>query len=103
MRILVKNNLDVVLVEADNFNEFDLCVEPGTDRSSLAPALRGIADPEGDDHAWVHEAWLLQQLPRLATAAGWRASFDAMSRYAQKKGWTRDDPDAIRAHIVSGG
>lgn len=101
MQVLVNPDFHVALVDAGNFKAFDIRVEGDSDPARLTKALHGIAELEGEQHAWVDESWLLEQLARHAPAHDWREAFDAMTTYARTKGWVRDNPTAIRAHLVS--
>ena len=99
MQVVVDGSGTVTLADAGNFKSFSVHAAPGVD---LTRALRGVAELEGAGHAWVREAWLLEQLGRQAPAADWQAGFAAMAAYARKKGWMREEPAAIRAHVELG-
>lgn len=66
---------------------------------TLAEALHGIVDFDGTEHAWVSVDWLIGASDR-GDWADWRYEFDNMVKYATGKGWVREDPPALRGHIV---
>jgi hypothetical protein len=86
------------LTGVDDLKRFS--VVAAADQAALADlALDGVLAFEGPDHAWVAVDWLLAASGRASSEA-WRAGFAAMCAYAAKHGWTRDDPPAIRGHVV---
>ena len=69
MQVQVNSDLDVVLADSGNFTSFDLRVASGVEQSHLARALQGIAELDGDRHAWVRESWLTGELTRAPPSA----------------------------------
>lgn len=51
-------------------------------------------------HVWICEAWLKAELERASLPDGWSHQYCAMLAYAARQGWLRENPRAIRAHIV---
>ena len=89
-----------ILAEPDDLRRFSVVATaaPG-DLPDLAAVSAGALTFDGTDHAWVSVAWLLEASGRSASAE-WLKGFDAMKAYATKQGWTREDPPAIRGHVV---
>ncbi|NMJ43614.1 hypothetical protein GWK16_20375 [Roseomonas sp. JC162] len=70
------------------------------DPAALADlALDRVLAFEGQDHAWVSVDWLMAASGQSGSES-WRAGFEAMRAFAAKHGWTRDNPPAIRGHVV---
>ncbi|VTU46476.1 hypothetical protein SRS16P3_00188 (plasmid) [Variovorax sp. SRS16] len=55
---------------------------------------------EGEQHVWVDESWLRRELARASPVPDWEQKYESMLAYARSKGWVRERPLAIRAHIV---
>jgi hypothetical protein len=100
MVILVDDEHRVSLQAGNEFRAFELQAPAGTSHERLASALDGVAVLEGDGFAWVLEAWLIDRLLLEPPAPDWRVSLDSMVRFAESKGWVRNDPRRIRAHVV---
>lgn len=66
----------------------------------LAEEQQGRIEFAGEEHAWVSTAWLIGAAGRVSPE--WRQGFDAMLAFAASKGWVREEPPAIRAHVVWG-
>jgi hypothetical protein len=87
------------LQDAGNFRAFKIvCDGAEGDLEGLRAALAGLADVDGDGHAWVAPA-VLRADPAVAADAAWQQGFDAMIEKARPHGWVHPDSGAIRAHI----
>lgn len=88
------------LVEEDDLGRFR--VVAAADAASLprlASELEGVLEFSGPDAAWVSVGWILAATGHAASDE-WRAGFEAMKAFATKHGWTRDEPPALRGHVV---
>ncbi|MBR0665065.1 hypothetical protein GXW71_11940 [Roseomonas hellenica] len=100
MEVHVAQGQAPVLVEPDDLRRFRVVAAASPDQlPGLATELGGVVDFSGPDHAWVAVDWLLRAAGRDGSAE-WRAGFDAMQAYAARQGWTREDPPALRGHVV---
>ncbi|AUC98372.1 MULTISPECIES: hypothetical protein [unclassified Bradyrhizobium] len=84
----------VELRRPDNFREFEALV------SGDQLQLPDVLEPDGEQHLWVQEEWLRSALTQANLAAGWQQKYQAMLDYARSKGWVREQPLSVRAHIV---
>lgn len=88
------------LMEVDNLRRFSVIVSASPDAlAALAEALDGVVAFDGEGHAWVSVDWLIEASGQ-SDSATWRKDFEAMTTYAESKGWTRSDPAALRGHVV---
>lgn len=100
MEVHVARGQAPVLVEPDDLRRFRVVAAASPDQlPGLAAELGGVVDFSGPDHAWVAVDWLLRVAGRNGSAE-WRTGFDAMQAYAARQGWTREDPPALRGHVV---
>jgi hypothetical protein len=99
MRLRVTPSLQLKLVETGDFRCFELEVSvPRTRLSDVAEALRGVAELEGADHAWVSGDWIVRHCEHEVPQ--WYRQFDGMVAFAQTRGWVRTMPLKIRVHLV---
>jgi len=100
MIVLVKADNSVSLVQADDFKRFHCEIQiSNAGLEQAQSALRGIVELESRETAWVDVDALLA-LRRDSTAPQWEASVQAMVAKARPFGWVRDEPLAIKSHIV---
>ena len=98
MQVRVTDELAVELVDTDNFRRFDVQVELPLQRLvDVTAALANFAELEGVDAAWIHADWIADV---ANSGEEWLAGFGKMVAYARGRGWTRDAPLRIRAHIL---
>lgn len=76
------------------FNEFHAVLPTVHERLPDALVM------DGCDHVWVAESWLREELTGLQPVPDWLEKYEAMLMYAKSKGWTRESPLAIRAHVM---
>lgn len=99
MQIRARQGAAPVLEEADDFRRFHVLAEFGDDATEqLRGALGEAAELEGDA-AWVSEAWIRAASDR-ADSPEWQDGLRRMVAFAQSRGWWREAPSAIRAHVV---
>ncbi|HSW20611.1 MAG TPA: hypothetical protein VLJ86_25535 [Ramlibacter sp.] len=79
---------------AEDFTEFKVVLNE--DQLKLPSVLAW----EGDQHAWVDEAWLRGSLARAHSTPDWEQKYAGMLSFARKNGWAREHPLSIRAHVV---
>jgi hypothetical protein len=101
--VLLHANGVVTLEQPDDFARFH-CEIDGAHASldRARQALSGIAELESQETAWV-DMQALMRLGRHSTeqaADAWTASAQAMVAKAHKYGWVRDEPPAVKSHIV---
>jgi len=100
MVVLVKADNSVSLMQADDFKRFHCEIQiPNATLEQAQAALAGIAGLESRETAWVDVDALLA-LKRDFTPPQWEASVRAMIENARPHGWVRDEPLAIKSHIV---
>jgi len=88
------------LTDPDDLRRFSVvAAAPASALPELVAASQGALDFDGDGHAWVSVDWLLEASGRRSSAE-WMKGFEAMKAYAARQGWVRDDPPAIRGHVV---
>ncbi|HWL45001.1 MAG TPA: hypothetical protein VNQ73_18805 [Ilumatobacter sp.] len=88
----------VELRDPDNFRQFHVAADPGTD-IAVALAAAGAGLPADDADVFVTVDWLRTEAARLGVGDDWSAGFAAMLDYAATNGWLNDDHTAIRAHV----
>lgn len=100
MEVHIAPGLPARLAQAEDLRRFSVIAADGPDAlPDLAAALQGVFVFEGTGHAWVAVDWLLSASGQAESEA-WRPGFEAMRAYAAKQGWMRDDPPALRGHVV---
>lgn len=100
MIVTVAADKSVSLVQADDFKRFHCEVRiPNATLEQAQSALEGIAELESRETAWVDVGALLA-LKRDSTAPQWETSVQTMIEKARPHGWVRDEPVAIKSHIV---
>jgi hypothetical protein len=99
MKIRVTGDAAVVLESSEDLKSFTVEVPAGLDPTRLAAALAPVGAFEGPDHLWVTEEWLIAASGRARDAA-WLEDFRKMLQFAASRGWLRESPTAIRAHLV---
>lgn len=99
MKIRITQAGAASLEEPDDFKGFAVLAEgPASNAASIGGKLPAGLTLEGDTHVWVSVDWLKPALGIPANAE--RAeNFEKMLAYARSKGWTKGEPEAIRAHI----
>lgn len=95
MQILIDESGSPRLVAPEVFNEFAVHLHR---RPTIWPME---LVPEGDQHVWVDEAWLRKELAGAKPVPDWEEKLNGMLTYARHKGWTRENPPSVRAHIAS--
>ena len=98
---LVMDSSRARLEDADNFRQLDLRVSGALEAGGLQGALETL-DPASEvdgEHAWVPVA-ALRDLGRTEDQE-WLESFASMIAFAARSGWTRDDEEQVRLHVVS--
>lgn len=99
MKIRITQAGTTTLEEPDDFKGFAVLAEgPASNAATMAKGLPSGITMDGDSHAWIGVDWLTSALGIPANAER-AANFDKMLGYARSKGWTRGEPEAIRAHI----
>lgn len=99
MQVRIAPGVAPVLEEQADFRAFRVVAAMAPDHAALRAALGAAGVAEGDAHAWIAESWL-RAASGLAESPEWLRGFRAMLDYAQARGWWRDGPSAIRAHVV---
>jgi hypothetical protein len=100
MIVMVNADKSVSLVQADDFKRFHCEIQiPNATLEQAQAALKGIAELESRELAWVDVDALLA-LKRDSTAPQWEPSVQTMIEKARPHGWVRDEPLAIKSHIV---
>lgn len=100
MIVLVKADSSVSVVQADDFKRFHCEIQiPNATLEQAQSALGGIAELDSLETAWVDVDALLA-LKRDSTAPQWEPSVRTMLEKARSHGWVRDEPLAIKSHIV---
>lgn len=88
------------LIDPDDLRRFSVVAAATPDAlPDFIETCRGVLDFDGEGHAWVSVAWLIDASSRKDSQE-WMKGFAGMQAYAAKQGWTRDEPPAIRGHIV---
>jgi hypothetical protein len=99
MKIHISNSGSARLEEADDFKGFAVLAQgPASNAAAMAKGLPAGISLEGDSHAWVGVDWLKSALD-IPARADRAENFEKMLAYARSKGWTKGDPEAVRAHI----
>ena len=100
MIVMVNSDRSVSLVQAEDFKRFRCEIQiPNATQEEAQFALNGIAEVENLETAWV-DVDALFALERDATSPQWTASAQTMIEKARLHGWVRDQPLAIKSHIV---
>lgn len=99
MFIEIDRDATATVKDPENFRAFKIVAPDGPDRiETVRRALHGLAELEGDGHAWVAPAALARN-PAVAGLPGWQSGFDAMVEKARPHGWVHPETGAVRAHI----
>lgn len=100
MIVMVAADKSVSLVQADDFKRFHCEIQiPDATLEQAQAALKGVAELESRELAWVDVNALLA-LKRDSASPLWEASVQTMIEKARPHGWVRDEPLAIKSHIV---
>ncbi|GAA4416147.1 hypothetical protein GCM10011450_11560 [Advenella faeciporci] len=97
MRIHLTNAGAITVIEASNFRQLDVLIDPQSSEK-LEQAIAKIGSRDGENHIRLSPA-VLRFLSCKAGEAQWEAGFTAMIEYAAKAGWV-DEKGNVRAHIV---
>jgi hypothetical protein len=90
----------VILAQPDDFRRFHCEIDlPQAPLDRVQQALAGIAQVESCETAWVDVSALLR-LGQAHSSENWAQSAAAMIEMARKHGWVREQPLAIKSHIV---
>jgi len=103
LEVYVSPEFSISLKDAADLRRFHMRVDVDRDRLfDLGAALRGIADLDGPDHAWVSVPWLMQSAGSLDANEQWHMNFGRMLDYAQRQNWIRKGPEgaSVRAHVI---
>jgi hypothetical protein len=74
---------------------------PLTDPEQIAAALEEVgAGQLAGQHVWL-DIDFLRRTATPADPASWASEFDAMIRYADRRGWVSEDGRQVRAHVES--
>ncbi|MDB5772475.1 MAG: hypothetical protein JWM42_2849 [Burkholderia sp.] len=91
----------VELAQPDDFRRFHCEIDmPQASLAQAQLALAGIAQVESRETAWVDVPALLRLGQAHSSQADWAQSANAMIEMARKHGWVRDQPLAVKSHIV---
>jgi hypothetical protein len=93
----------VGLVQPDDFGRFHCEIDvPHASVEQVGQAFADIVEIESRDTAWVAFPALLRlgQIRDTQANDNWTQSTVAMMQMARKHGWVRDQPLAIKSHIV---
>ena len=97
MRIHLTNTGAITVLEASNFRQLDVLIDPQPSEK-LEQAISKIGSRDGEEHIRLSPA-VLRFLSCKAGDEAWEAGFAAMLAYAAKAGWV-DEQGNVRAHIV---
>jgi hypothetical protein len=93
MQVVLNDNGTAELLRPGEFTRFEAVLRRGEKE------LPAVLAPEGDTYVWVEDAWLRRELAGARLAPEWEPQYEKMVHYARSKGWVREGPLAIRAHI----
>jgi len=89
-----------VLADPTDMRRFSVTVAaPSSALAEIAAQYADVLTFDDEGHAWVATSWIIEASNR-GDWADWRGEFEVMRSYAAKHGWTREDPPAIRGHVV---
>lgn len=97
MRIVFGSLEEPHLTEADDFGSLCIELNPRQRIDLMAVPKSVIAELDGS-HAWVLEFWLRARIAEQS-GNGWQGRYDDMLNFARGRGWLREAPLRIRAHI----
>jgi len=97
MYVKIYRNCTASLEDVQNFQAFKLCVSDTiADLTILTDKIPDLVHAVAGDHAWLSQ----DAVERLGPAdADWVRQYHGMIAYAETKGWTRDMPPVVAAHI----
>ncbi|GAA4025345.1 hypothetical protein [Streptomyces plumbiresistens] len=90
----------VSLHQADDCTRLHLALQGiAIDGADAALRRAGLGEMRGHDGAILEVAALRELAERVATESGWSEAWDAMIRYAGRKGWLSDDGRTVEVHV----
>ncbi|MGK0741303.1 hypothetical protein ACSHWG_05405 [Leucobacter sp. Z1108] len=101
MKIVVNSAAEstpIQLLDPENFREFSVILASSEPIEALNDHIQSIGRLEGEGHLFVDKNALIELAGNLGTSAAWLENLEAMTTFAESKGWT-DASGAIRAHI----
>jgi hypothetical protein len=88
-----------VVQDADDLGRLHLQTDLDADGVRTALSTTGTGELIDADTAWLDLGVLRSRAHLLATAPDWPQRWDAMTEYAQRKGWLSPDARSVQVHI----
>lgn len=101
MKIVIDSAVEsapIQLLDPENFREFSVILSGSEPIEALNDRIQSIGRLEDEGHLFVDKSALVALAGSLGTSAAWLENLEAMTAFAESKGWT-DASGAIRAHI----
>ncbi|HWM59451.1 MAG TPA: hypothetical protein VNO83_16605 [Pseudonocardia sp.] len=89
----------VVVSDADDCDHLHVHTDLDARGMQVALSTTETGEPIDDDTVWLDLAVLRSRAQLVATAPDWPQRWEAMTSYAERKGWLSDDRRSVQVHI----
>ena len=100
MHVLISNDGNLSLEDADNFKGFSIVVNHSA-QGTVEGALASIAEPDEEDHFWLNVDSIIT-LSRRANDSQWVDAFWQMLHKAAPYGFYDSENKRVKAHVETG-